>query len=422
MRCWFFLIWIGQNPAVIDNSRGCQHDSRANSPIFRWNLPERPDSTMSPSAIEVVPVSGKADQKAFVRFAWDHYRGDPNWIPPLRGNQQELLHYRPHPFYEDAEIQTFLARRGGKYVGRVAAIVDHAHNRTYNELRGMFGFFESVDDQGVADALFNAALNWFKERGIEKMRGPMNPSMNYECALLVDGFDSHPTFGMTYNKPYYGKLIEGFGFTKAQDLYAFWGDLDLLDSLDPKLLFVAEEARKRFHVSVRRADKKNFRRDVRSFMEIYNRALPGQWGFVPMSAAEVEHMAGGLQHLIVPEMTTIAEVNGSPVAVTFGLLDYNPLIKQIDGRLFPFGLFQLLWGRKRIRRIRLISTNVLPEYQRWGLGLVLMQRMVPDGLAWGITNAEFSWVLESNRLSRGTLERGGAKLTKTYRIYDFEPQ
>ncbi len=195
----------------------------------------------------------------------------------------------------------------------------------------------------------------------------------------------------------------------------------MLSELDPKLMFIAEEARKRFNVDVRPIDKKRFREDVDNFLDIYNAALPGQWGFTPMSAGELKATAGGLKQLIVSEMTTIAEVEGRPVGVVFGLLDYNPIIKKIDGRLFPFGFLRILFGRKKIKKIRLISTNVIPEYQRWGLGLVLMNRLVPDVLKWGIQEAEFSWVLESNKLSRGTLERGGVKRDKTYRIYDFEP-
>ncbi len=155
------------------------------------------------------------------------------------------------------------------------------------------------------------------------------------------------------------------------------------------------------------------------FLNIYNDSLGGTWGFVPMSAAEVEHMSKSLKYLIVPEMTSVAEVDGRPVGAVFGLLDYNPRIKQIDGRLFPFGFLRLLWRRRQIRRVRLISTNVLPEYQRWGVGLVILSRLVPEVLKWGIEDAEFSWVLESNHLSFKTLQRGGAKLTKTYRIYDW---
>jgi GNAT superfamily N-acetyltransferase len=284
----------------------------------------------------------------------------------------------------------------------------------------MFGFFECIDEQNVANLLFDAAKNWFAERDIVSMRGPANPSQNYEWGLLVEGFHSPPTFMMTYNKPYYGALIENYGFKKSQDMYAYMGHVDMLKELDPKLLFIAEEAKRRFNINVRRISKKNFKQDVKNFLHIYNAALPGQWGFTPMSAGELSATANGLKHLVVPEMTTIAEVDGKAVGAVFGLLDYHPLIKEIDGKLFPFGILKLLWKRRKITRIRLISTNVLPEYQRWGLGLVLMHRLVPDILEWGIQDAEFSWVLESNKLSRGTLERGGVKKDKTYRIYDYE--
>lgn len=285
----------------------------------------------------------------------------------------------------------------------------------------MFGFFESTDDQEVANALFDAAKKWLGDKGYSKIRGPANPSQNNEWGLLIDAFDKPPTFMMTYNKPYYAKLVEAYGFKKAQDMYAFWGHIKMLENLDPKLQFVVEECTRRFDLKLRTVRKETFREDVRTFMEIYNKAVLGQWGFVPLSEAELDHAAKGLKQLIVPEMTTIAEFEGRPVGVVFGLLDYNPLIKEIDGKLFPFGFLKLLFKRKSIKKIRLISTNVLPEFQRWGLGVVLMSRLVDDVLAWGVEEAEFSWVLESNKLSRGTLERGGAKLEKTYRIYDYEP-
>jgi hypothetical protein len=166
-------------------------------------------------------------------------------------------------------------------------------------------------------------------------------------------------------------------------------------------------------------DRRNFARDVRLFLDVYNQALVGTWGFVPLSAAELEHMATSMKHLIVPEMTTIAEIDGRTVGAQFGLLDYNPRIKQIDGRLFPFGFLRLLWNKRAIKRVRLVSTNVIPEYQKWGLGLVIASRIVPEVLAWGIQEVEFSWVLESNKLSYGTLKRGGAPISKKYRIFDY---
>lgn len=372
------------------------------------------------SSVSVVAVETKADQKAFIQFAWDHYAGDPNWVPPLRDEIKGLLNYRHHPFYEKSSIQTFLAYRDNKIVGRIAAIIDGFHNEHHNERRGMFGFFESVDDDDVAAALFDAVKQWFAERDITQLRGPANPSQNYEWGMLVEGFHEMPTFMMTYNKPYYDKLVKQNGFVKSQDMFAYIGRIEDLDSLDPKMYRVVEQATERFNIQVRPVSKKTFAKDVKSFLDIYNRAVEGQWGFTPLSEGEMRETSGGLKHLIVPEMTTIAEVDGKAVGAVFGLLDYNPLIKKIDGRLFPFGFFRLLWGRRKLKRVRLLSTNVLPEYQRWGLGIVLLARLVPACKSMGLETGEFSWVLESNKLSRGTLERGGAEKTKTYRIYDYD--
>lgn len=392
-------------------------------PSFRASIAvadSSPDSNRTPlmAGIEVIPVSSRADRKRFLELPWQLYQGDPNWIPPLRQNQAELVGFRKHPFWDDAEGQAFLAVRDGRPVGRVLALVDHGHNRYYSEKRGFFGFFELIDSDEVATALFDAVRRFHRERGMEFVRGPVNPSMNYECGLLIDGFDSPPTFMMTYNPPYYSRLLENQGFAKAQDLLAFWGHVGMIETLDQKLKFVSNEAQKRFGVTVRRMDTRNFAREVRTFMDIYNRSLPGQWGFVPLSEGELAHMSAGLKHLIIPEMTSMCEKDGVPVGVVFGLLDYNPRIRLIDGRLFPFGFLRLLWKRRAIRKIRLISTNVLPQYQGWGLGLVLLDRLLSDVIAWGIEEVEFSWVLETNKLSRGSLERGGAKRIKTYRIYD----
>jgi GNAT superfamily N-acetyltransferase len=370
-----------------------------------------------PSLI-VQPVQTRRQKRQFLELPWEINARDPNWMPPLRLNQQELVGYRRHPFYNAAEAKTFLALHDGQPVGRIAAIVNHAHNRYHKESRGFFGFFECIDDVEVAGALFAAVGQWLRERRITVLRGPVNPSMNYECGLLIEGFDTPPFFMMTHNPPYYQRLIEACGFTKAEDMFAFWGHIEMVQSLDKKLMFVVQECIERFDIKLRRMDRLHFDREVRLFLEIYNQALVGTWGFVPLSDAEVEHMAAALRHLIVPEMTTIAEIDGRPVGAQFGLLDYNPRIKQIDGRLFPFGFIRLLWNKKAIKRVRLVSTNVIPEYQKWGLGLVLGSRIIPDAQAWGIEEAEFSWVLESNKLSYGTLQRGGAKITKRYRLFD----
>jgi GNAT superfamily N-acetyltransferase len=377
----------------------------------------------------VKPVRTRHEELQFLQLPWEIYRGDPHWVPPLRGNQRRLAGFagrwpwgpRRHPFYEQAECQTFLACRGATPCGRVAAILNHAHNAWYREQRGFFGFFDSADDPEAAHGLLSAVRDWLAERGVHLIRGPMNPSQNYEIGLLVEGFDSPPYFMMTYNRPYYGRLIERFGFRKAQDLYAFWGHVDMLDSLDKKLAFISQSSAERFNIRLRPLDKARFRREVELFLDIYNQSLSGTWGFVPLSQSETRYLAKMLKHLIVPELTVFAEVDGKTVGSVFGLLDYNTRIREIDGRLFPFGFLRLIRDRRSIQRVRLISTNVLPAYQKWGVGLVMLSELLPNVLQWGIKEAEFSWVLETNHLSRGSLEKGGARRTKTYRIYDYTP-
>ncbi|MBM3998000.1 MAG: N-acetyltransferase [Planctomycetes bacterium] len=371
------------------------------------------------SQLIVKPVETRDERRRFLEFPWTLYQGDAHWVPPLRRNQKEMVGFVRHPFHERNRVRAFLATRDGRPCGRIGAIINPDHVTRYQEPVGFFGFLETIDDAEVAGRLLDAARAWLSSEGLPIMRGPVNPSLNYECGLLVEGFDSPPTFMMTYNKPYYERLLVDYGVEVAQNLYSFEGHVDMLDNLDQKLHFVIGEATRRFKIHLRQIDKRRFHEEVLMFLDIYNQSLGGTWGFTPLSQGEARNMAKSLRYLIVPELTAVAEVDGKPIAAVFGLLDYNPRIKEIDGRLFPFGFLKLLWNRKGIRRVRLLSTNVLPEYQRWGVGLVAMSRLVPDVVKWGIKEAEFSWVLESNHLSFNTLKRGGARIAKKYRIYDI---
>ncbi|MEM6981244.1 MAG: N-acetyltransferase [Planctomycetota bacterium] len=371
------------------------------------------------ASLKCRPVATRRDQREFLNLEKRLYQDDANWVPPIWMTRKQLVGFKPHPFYDDAEGQTFLVQRDDRVVGRVLAIVNHAHNRTHQESRGFFGFFECEDDQAASNLLLQTACNWLRERGMTDARGPVHPSLNYEVGLLVEGFDTPPTFLMPYNHAYYARLIEGFGFQKTQDALSFEASFELLGRLDPKMSRIVEQSRERFRVSTRPVDPKNFDADIQVFLKIYNESLQRTWGYVPMSQAETVEQGHGLKHLLIPELTSIAEIDGRPVGAGFGLLDYNPLIKKIGGKLFPFGFLRLLAGRKHIRRVRMVSANVLPEYQKWGLGLVTLQRMVPAGVDFGIREAEFSWVLESNALSKNTIIRGGATQSKTHRIYDL---
>lgn len=371
--------------------------------------------------VRIEPVDTRAAQRRFIRLPWRIYRDDPCWMPPLIQSQEELLGFRPHPFYEKSRARSFLAVCGGRDVGRITAIVNAGHIERYQEPRGFFGFFECDDDPEAARALFAAAREWLHGQGMRAIRGPVNPSLNYECGLLIEGFDTPPFFMMTHARPSYARLVEANGFGKIEDLYAFSGKISMLSSLDSKLATMVQGVKERFGVKVRPLDRRHFTDEVRMFLDIYNSSLGGTWGFVPLTDGEVRHMATSLKHLIVPELSLVAEVNGKPIGTAFCLLDYNPRIKAINGRLFPFGFLKLLWNKRGIKRMRAISTNVVPEYQAWGVGLVLMAGLVEPLLAWGMDEVEFSWVLESNHLSKRTLERGGAIVTKKYRIYQDDP-
>ena len=370
------------------------------------------------SQVKVWQVATRSDRRAFIDIQKSIYKNDPYWMPPIWRNLEELVGFRKHPFYDEAEGTQFLVARDGKVVGRVVAVVNHRHNKRYDEKRGFLGFYECLDDVEASNALLAEAARWLAQKGMTDVRGPVNPSLNYEVGMLVEGFDRSPTFMITHNPPYYEGLWKAFGFEKTQDLFCYHVDVSYVETLDPKLRFILEEVKKRFNVQTRGLNFKKFAEDVKLFLDIYNRSLEGTWGYVPMSDSEVRHQSLALRLLLIPEMTSLAFIDGKPIGAGFGLLDYNPLIKRINGKLFPFGWLTLLRKRRKLKRIRLISANVLPEYQKWGLGLVTLERVLLESLNFGIEEGELSWVLESNHLSRGTIERGGAKRIKTHRLFD----
>lgn len=370
------------------------------------------------SELKVFEPKSRSEKKRFLNCIWDFYKDDPNWIPPLRMDQKEMVGYSRNHFYDENRIKTFLAEKDGKTLGRIAAIWNKGHLDRYHDDVGFFGFYDSVNDQEVANALFNAAGAWLREMGVKIIRGPMNPSMNNTLGLLIDGFDTPPFFMMTYNPPWYEQLFENYGFKKSQDLYSFWGEIDMLPKVRQRYLKTCEMIQERMNAVVRPLDTKHFQRDVELFLDVYNRSMTNTWGFVPFSAGELKQMAASLKWLMVPELAIGVELEGKLVGATFCLPDYNTRIKEINGSLFPFGFLHLLRHKERIKKIRVISTNVLPEYQMTGLGLVLLNALVPKVQEWGITEAEFSWVLESNQYSRGSLAKAGAICNKTYRVYD----
>lgn len=380
-----------------------------------------PHSSISmPRPLRVEPVASRYQRRDWLELPWKVNGHDPCWVPPLRDTQRLQAGFGHHPIWDTADCQAYLATRGGEPVGRVLAIENRAHNEHSKDRVGFFGFFDCFDDQEAADGLFAAAEGWLRERGLESSRGPMNPAINYEFGTLIDGFETPPYFLLTHNQPHIQRLIETAGYGKAHDMYAYRGDVTMLDEIsrDKKMATIDQMVRERFGVTVRGMDTKKFNEEVETFLQIYNQAMVETWGHVPMSRDEVVHFAKDLRQLLVPELARVAEVDGRPVGCVFGLLDFNPRIKQIDGRLFPFGWVRLLANKKELSRIRLVSTNVLPEYQSWGVGVCLTVSMLEPALAHGVTDCEFSWVLESNDLSRKTIEKGGALRYKTWRVFE----
>jgi hypothetical protein len=355
--------------------------------------------------------------RQFIRLPWKIYREDPYWVPPLLLDMKNLLDRAKYPFFLHSSADFFLARRNGEWVGRIAAILNNNHNSFQNERTAFWGFFESVNDQEVASALLEQAAQWGRVRGMLRLRGPMNYSTNETAGLLIEGFDSSPCIMMPHNPPYYVNLVEGSGFAKAMDLYAWF--LLTEKGLSPKILRVGERVLKDQDIRVRSINMKKFWSDVEIIKGIYNDAWSTNWGFVPMTDAEFEHLAKDLKMVVDPRVLLIAEKDGEPVAFSLALPDVNLALKKINGRLFPFGLPLLLYHARRVRQVRVLALGISKKVQNWnGLGAALYYESFRRGVDAGYRSCEFSWTLENNDLINRSMQLFGAHIYKKYRIYE----
>ena len=367
--------------------------------------------------IEVAAVDGKDALKQFIELPFTLYRGDPHWVPPLRIAVKDLLDRAKHPFYANADAEFFLARRDGQVVGRVAAVFDKAHNRFHEEQAGFFGFFESVDDPVVAEALLSRAWQWLKDRGAKFMRGPMNPSTNYECGLLVEGYNSDPMVMMTYNPAYYGVLLEKAGMHKSKDLYAYLSNANTI-SMD-KIERVADRALRSTGVRVRPIDMKNFNAEVERVWQVYNSAWERNWGFVPMTREEFIVQGKDMKQILKPDLVLIGEVGDKVVGFALALPDVNQALKPAKGSLFPTGLVKILYYQRLIKSVRVLALGVVGEYRSSGLAAGFYATLVRNARKLGYGDCEMSWILEDNVLMNRSLEVMGARRYKTYRIYEW---
>lgn len=369
------------------------------------------------SKVEIIEVKTSRQLREFIRLPWTIYRGNPYWVPPLIMDMTKLLDKKKHPFFLHSSADFFLAKSNGETVGRIAAILNNNHNKFHNEHTAFFGFFESVNDQTVADALLNHAAAWGRERSMDILRGPMNYSTNDTCGLLIEGFDGIPAILMPYNPPYYIDLFERNNLRKAMDLFAWWGDSK--DGLDEKIVRVGEAALRKENIVIRTLDMKHFDDEVKIIKRIYNDAWSANWGFVPMTDAEFDHLAKDLKPVVNPKLVLIAEQGERPVGFSLSIPDLNVALHKINGRLVPLGLLKVLYYSRKIAHVRVITLGVIKSLQKTrGLGALLYMETFRRCVAEGFPAGEFSWTLENNDLINRGMELLKAKIYKRYRIYE----
>ncbi len=371
-------------------------------------------------SIEVTQVNSPKERDAFIKFPWRIYANDPVWVPPLLIERKEFLS-RKHPFYEHGDAAIFLARSAGEIVGRIMASDDPNYNAHHGTNVGCFGLFESIDDPQVAAVLFEAAANWLRGKGRDEIMGPIDYSTNYVCGLLIDGFQHPPMLLTSHNPPYYGSLIEGWGFEKIMDLYAWW----FADPAEAavRLRRLANALRKRLEVvSFRPVNLRDIVADGRRIRDIYNEAWRNNWGYVPFTEKEFDYMTKELKPLVVPELAIIAEVAGKPVGFILAIPDINVALRHVkNGRLttfgLPIGLAKILYYKGKTKTARLIALGVVPKFRRHGIAEMLVLRVIEEGMHKRGFTPELSLTLETNFMINRFLEAIGAARYKTYRIY-----
>ena len=368
--------------------------------------------------LQITPVKDRQEQNQFIRLPWSIYRNDPAWVPPLMLERRE--HLSPHnPYFQHAQFQSWLAFRDGQAVGRISAQIDRLHLEQYQEKEGFFGMIEAEDNAETFKALLDTAETWLRDRDMRRVLGPYNLSINQEPGLLVDGFDTPPCVMMGHARPYYGTRIEENGYQKAKDLLAYMIDGDFEHSR--AMQSIVKRAKKQ--VRIRSLRKSNFDEDLKIIEDIFNDAWSDNWGFIPFTEAEFKQLAKDFKLILDFELVKIAEVDGSPAAFLVVLPNINEAIRDLNGRLLPFGWLKLLW-RLKIRypqTARIPLMGVRKKYHDSLLGAALafmvIEGVQEPGLKRGIKKVELSWILEDNKGMHDIIESIGGVAYKRYRIY-----
>ncbi|MDW8125093.1 MAG: dATP pyrophosphohydrolase [Geminicoccaceae bacterium] len=378
----------------------------------------RPESR---EPVRVERVEGRRGLARFLAVPDAIYRDDPNWVKPLDFERREQLDQARNPFLARIEMALFVARRGSRDVGRISAQVNRAHLERYRDATGHFGFFETEDDPEVAAALVRAAEDWLRARGMRRIAGPFDPSINTSCGLLVEGFERPPSMMMGHHRPWYGARLEELGFRKEKDLLCYW--YDPTEPLPPAALALLERARRSTRMTVRPLAMRRYAEEIRTICDIFNDAWSRNWGFVPFDEAEALYLARAIRPLVTARDFAIAEVEGTPAAMVVVLPNLNLAIRDLGGRLLPWGWAKLLW-RLKLRGVpewRIPLLGVRRAFQNGPLGAALAFAVLDAVRRWhadrGIRGVELSWILEDNQRIRAIIELSGARPYKTYRIY-----
>jgi len=369
--------------------------------------------------IEVCELAASGrDLERFLKFSHSIYRHDPCWVAPLLMDLRSLFSPQ-NPFFQHAEMKLFMARQDGRDVGRIAAIQDQNHNGFHGVEETFFGFFEAVNDPSVSQALLGQVLAWSKSKGSRRLLGPISPSTNHECGLLIEGFDSSPTLMMTYNPPYYAPLIEVCEFSKAKDLLAF--EIELDQHPGERLDRLCNSFRKRQKgITVRPVSKKTLEKDLHKIKQVYNSAWEANWGFVPLTDAEIDFMAERMKPLLIEGLVYIAEADGEGVAFLMSVPDFNQVLKPLRGRLLTprvISVLPYLLGWKMPSQARVVTLGTRKEFRNRGIEAVMFAKVLQFSLQSGFKRYEASWILEDNMPVQRLVELFGGKPSKRYRIY-----
>ncbi|MBK7865640.1 MAG: hypothetical protein IPJ75_00815 [Ignavibacteriales bacterium] len=370
------------------------------------------------SQIEIKKIESKSEIMQFIKLPWKIYKDYPYWVPPLIMDRKKMLDKEHNPFFLHGSADYFMAYKNGEAVGRIAAIQNDLHNQVHEENIGFFGFFESINDQEVANALLDTAKDWIKSRGMTLMRGPASFSSNDEWGMLIQGYDDYPTLLMPYNPPYYHDLVLNYGFKKVKDLHGYKITNEKIIKVN-KIPRVAALATQKFGVTIRNMDLKNYKKELDLIKQIYNENWERNWGFVPLTNEEIDAMAADLKQLATPSLAFFLEINGEPVGFSLTILDYNQIFKQMNGRLLPFNWLKMFTRKKDITRCRIILLGVAKKWHGKGFDGIMYKQIIDRADAIGIHFGDASWIVEDNeKMVRGAQLMEG-ELYKKFRVYDY---